>query len=108
MPGERGHRNFSQKQKIALLHRQERMLLQYRPMQTPGEDPLPAEFNLAYEKKTREEILEEYLVTYGARLLELAQRYPLGDSQRPEWFEVHRRCGLERLKRLLGGKPRGR
>jgi hypothetical protein len=51
-------------------------------------------------KRSLDGQLNDFLINYDARLIEIDQKYPLGDKERVEWLIAHRKNGLKRIKEI--------
>jgi hypothetical protein len=96
MPGMRKHRPYSEKQKMATVnsfkrrqHTDEVRNTHFKGSLTTG---IPGGLNAR---------LDEYLVDYDARLIEIDHKYPFGNPERPEWLIAHRKNGIKRIGELL-------
>ena len=48
--------------------------------------------------------LNNYLIDYDVRLMEIERRYPIGDKDRAEWLLAHRCNGVKHILEITGGK----
>jgi hypothetical protein len=48
--------------------------------------------------------LNQFLIDYDVRLIEIDYRYPLGHKDRADWLVAHRKNGVKRLMEIMGGK----
>jgi|GEM_PF-5948796 len=63
----------------------------------------PNAFNGGNQAKTvsLETQLNDYLVDYNVRLIEIEHKYPLGNKERAEWLLAHRKNGVKRLMEIV-------
>jgi hypothetical protein len=55
------------------------------------------------EERHIDSVLGRYLSDYGAGLIIIDHKYPLGDKERPEWIEAHEKNGVKRIKEIMAG-----
>ncbi len=51
--------------------------------------------------KSLDKQFSDLLEDYNVRLMRIDQRYPLGNPDRPDWIEAHRRNGIARIKEII-------
>jgi hypothetical protein len=56
---------------------------------------------IAKETKTIPGQLDDFLIAYDSRLIDIDQKYPLGNRERQEWIETHRANGLRRILEIV-------
>jgi hypothetical protein len=48
--------------------------------------------------------LNDYLIAYDARLLEIDYKYPPGNPERLDWLTAHRKNGVKRIEEIMQEK----
>jgi hypothetical protein len=59
------------------------------------------------QRQTTHQQLQDYLINYNARMIEIDIKYPLGHPERPEWLEVHQKQGVKRILQIVADKTDG-
>ncbi len=102
MPGTRVRRKYTRKQQEATDNRK-----QFQPSTFDQSNPDAGLVAIKFKnsqtrsKKDLGKQLNEYLINYDARLLEIDRKYPLGCKDRPELIVIHRQNAAKHILEMV-------